>query len=43
MNRKHPFIFKDIFGRLWITGEGLRRYFGISAPIYRFYRYEPFI
>lgn len=36
------FIFRDRFGRRWITAEGLLRYFGVRIHSCRryFYRYE---
>ena len=32
-------IFKDIYGKLWITAEGIRRYFNRIVPPYYFYDY----
>lgn len=33
-------IFKDRFGKKWITGWGVMKYFRRIVPIYKFYDYN---
>ena len=36
---KHQ-IFKDRFGKRWIHGSGVRLYFRLNVPLYKFYDYN---
>lgn len=39
-----PCFFRDRHGVIWITAEGLRRYFGVSVYYkYKFYRYDYYV
>ena len=33
-------IFRDRFGKTWIHGSGVRLYFRLNVPIYKFYDYN---
>ena len=36
-------IFRDIYGKLWITAKGVWLYFRKIVPPYHFYDYELFL